>query len=75
MSVSCVVCAVFRGDDDYDGRNALYIERRESSNSSTVLMSTDYFTHDSVVINNVEDFQLLGAYMLASRTVVSLVFL
>ncbi|KAI0224251.1 Sortilin-related receptor, partial [Lamellibrachia satsuma] len=56
------------GDDDYDGRNALYIERRESSNSSTVLMSTDYFTHDSVVINNVEDFQLLGAYMLASKT-------
>ena len=68
---SGVMMYVFRGDDDYEDMSTLYVERRESSNSSTVLMSTDYFLHDTVVIRNVIDFQLEGAYLFASKKIVS----
>ena len=67
------VCVIFRDKvDAYSGtyNTNLYVERRESSNSSTVLKSSDLFVHSTVVIRDVQDFQIQGEYMLASKKVV-----
>ncbi|XP_023233438.1 sortilin-related receptor-like [Centruroides sculpturatus] len=58
------------GKDGIDPPNTLYIERQEPGHTSTVLRSTDFFKNEantSVVIRNIEDFEIHDKYLFATR--------
>lgn len=58
------------GKDGIDPPNTLYIERQEPGHTSTVLSSIDFFKNEaniSVVIRNIEDFEIHDKYLFATR--------
>ncbi|XP_033758599.1 sortilin-related receptor-like isoform X2 [Pecten maximus] len=64
------VKAYFMGEEPYDRPNDTYVERIESGGKSTLLRSSDYFTHDiTTLMTDVEDFEIKGAYMFVTKKV------
>lgn len=67
-----VLTYVARGDTNYgDQSNTLYVERLRPSGTSVVVKSHDWFRSTIPVISGVEDFEIKGAFMFASKTTVS----
>ena len=64
----------FRGMEPWDHPNTLYIERVGFQDLSTVIVSSDFFRTQTLVIEKVVDFELKDAYMFASSKVVGVIF-
>ena len=51
--------------------NTIFVQRQEPSGMTTVLSSNDFFTNDfntKMWLNNVEQFEILGKYLFATRS-------
>ncbi len=53
----------------YDNINTLYVERQEPNGGSNVVKSDRFFNYasESIVISNVEDFEVKDNYMFAVK--------
>ena len=65
-----LLLSVSRGKQPYDHEDDIYVERQESDGRSTVLRSSHYFRpffRVETLISGVEDFQIQGVYMFATK--------
>ncbi|XP_059812923.1 sortilin-related receptor [Hypanus sabinus] len=59
------------GVEPYDSSTTIYVERHEPTGSSSIIKSTDLFQtqNHEIILEGVDDFQLQGKYMFATKKV------
>ncbi|CAH1796241.1 unnamed protein product [Owenia fusiformis] len=70
QSIQVNVKSFFWGVVPYDSVNTIYVERREQrSSKSDVVKSSNFFTTTTAVLSQVEDFEVKGNYLFATRNI------